>query len=110
MAPDNKKYFIQQYSQQDYQHGGIGYVDAEKILLARGYTPVLFPHQDDFSFKAKFNRFLFLLKTVSRIKKGSTVVFLYPVYAAMNRMLVRRLSRKGIKLICFIADINGLKD
>jgi hypothetical protein len=104
------KYFIQQYSQQLYQHGGIGYVDAEKILLEEGYTPILFPHQDDFSLKAKVNRFLFLLKVISRIKKGSVVVFLFPVYAAMNRMLIKRLARKGVKLVCFLADINGLKD
>jgi len=104
------KYFIQQYSQQVYQHGGIGYVDAERILLAEGYSPILFPHQDDFSIKAKINRFLFLLKTVSKIKKGAVVVFLFPVYAAMNRMLIKRLARKGVKPICFLADINGLKD
>jgi hypothetical protein len=107
---ETRKYFIQQYSQQVYQHGGIGYVDAEKILLAQGYIPILFPHQDDFSFKAKVNRFTFLLRTITRVKKGSVVVFLFPVYAAMNRMLIRLLSRKGVRLVCFLTDINGLKD
>lgn len=108
--PDSNKYFIQQYSQQEYQHGGVGYVDAEKVLLVQGYTPILFPHQHDFSVKAKISRFLFLLRTASRIKKGSVVVFLFPVYAAMNRMLIERLARKGVKVICFLTDINGLKD
>lgn len=110
MAAESKKYFIQQYNQQSYQHGGIGYVDAEKILLAEGYAPVLFPHQEEFSLKAKVNRFLFLLRTVSRIKKGSVVVFLFPVYAKMNGILLKLLSAKGVKTVCFLADINGLKD
>lgn len=107
---ENNKYFIQQYSQQEYQHGGIGYVDAEKILLDMGYQPILFPYQTGFSLIAKISRFLFLLKTLIRIKKGSVVVFLFPVYAKMNRLLLRRLSKKDIRIVCFVTDINGLKD
>lgn len=106
----HNKYFIQQYSQQEYRHGGIGYVDAEKILLSMGYRPVLFPYQADFSLKAKIGRFRYLLRTLREIKKGSTVVFLFPVYAKMNRLLLRLLSKKKIKIICFLTDINGLKD
>lgn len=107
---ENNKYFIQQYSQQEYQHGGIGYVDAEKILLSMGYKPILFPYQTDFSLKAKIGRFRYLLKTLRNIKEGSIVVFLFPVYAKMNRLLLQRLSKKKIKVICFVTDINGLKD
>jgi hypothetical protein len=110
MAEGSNKYFIQQYSQQEYQHGGIGYVDAEKILLSMGYVPVLFPYHTDFSLRAKFGRFLYLVKLLSQIKRGSVVVFLFPVYAKMNRMLLRFLSKKKIKIICFVTDINGLKD
>lgn len=106
----NKKYFIQQYRQEVYQHGGIGYVDAEQVLLDMGYKPVLLPHQTGFSFIAKINRLLYVLKTLLRIKKGSTVVFLFPVYAKMNRLLLRLLSGRKLRIVCFITDINGLKD
>jgi hypothetical protein len=105
-----KKYFIRQYSQEQYVHGGIGYVDAEKILLAEGYEPISLPHQDQFSLKAKINRLLYTVRMVFTIKKDSVVVFLFPVYAMMNRLLLRLLSAKGVKLVCFITDINGLKD
>jgi hypothetical protein len=104
------KYFIQQYSQQEYQHGGVGYVDAERILAGMEYIPILLPDQESFSLKAKFRRLSYLIKVLSRIKKGSTIVFLFPVYAFMNRILLWFLTRKGIKIICFITDINGLKD
>lgn len=106
----SNKYFIQQYSQQEYQHGGIGYVDAETILRDMGHRPILFPHQNGFSLTAKVSRFLFLWRTLIRVKKGSVVVFLFPVYAKMNRLLLRLLSKKKIKIICFLTDINGLKD
>src|SRR6185503_11380694 len=57
------------------------------------------------------SRFFFLLKTLFSLKKGSTVVFLFPVYARMNQALLTRLSKKkDIHSICFIADINGIKD
>lgn len=106
-----KKYFIQQYAQEEYMHGGIGGTDAEKILLAKGFEPVFFPHHDGFSFWAKLSRLFFLIKMFSRIKKGSVIVFLFPVYAKMNRLLLNRLEKKrNVQLICFIADINGLKD
>jgi hypothetical protein len=106
-----KKYFIQQYTQEEYMHGGIGGTDAEKILLAKGFEPVFFPYHNSFSFWAKISRLFFLLKMFSRIKKGSAVIFLFPVYAKMNKLLLKRLVKKGnVQLICLIADINGLKD
>jgi hypothetical protein len=107
---ERKKYFIQQYLQEEYLHGGVGGTDAEKVLLAKGFEPILFPHHHTFSLKAKISRLLFLIRTFSRIKKGSVVVFLFPVYAGMNRLLLRWLKGKDTRLICFIADINGLKD
>ncbi|MFI5131416.1 MAG: hypothetical protein ACHQFX_15550 [Chitinophagales bacterium] len=107
----SKRYFIQQYLQEDYMHGGVGGTDAEKILLAKGFRPIYFPHHRSFSVIAKLNRLIFLLRTFFSIKKGSVVVFLFPVYAKMNRVLLKWLtSRKKIHSICFIADIDGLKD
>lgn len=106
-----KKYFIQQFLGQDFVHGGIGCVDAERVLLQKGFRPILFPYQHSFSFKAKLSRSFFLLKTFFNIGKGSIVVFLFPTYARMTGVLLGWLRRKkGVKLVCYIADINGIKD
>ena len=106
-----KKYFIQQFLQEEYLHGGVGGSDAEKILLSKGFVPVVFPHQHHFSLKAKINRFFFLLKMVSRIKQRDRLVFLSPVHARMSKLLLYWLGKKkNVQIICFIADINGIKD
>lgn len=106
-----KKYFLQQFLGQEYLHGGVGPADAEQIMLTAGYEPILFPHQDDFTIKAKINRYRFLHKALSDVPKGSTVVFLFPFYARMHRLFISRLRRRGdVTIICFIADIDGLKD
>ncbi|MDP4264235.1 MAG: hypothetical protein Q8941_17025 [Bacteroidota bacterium] len=106
-----KKYFIQQYLQEEYLHGGITCVDAEKVFLAKGFEPVLFPYQQDFSLRAKIGRIIFLLRTFLKIKNGSVLVFIFPVYARINKLLLNLLmKKKGVKIICYIADINGIKD
>lgn len=110
MSKPAKKYFIQQYLQEEYLHGGVGGTDAERILLAKGFEPVFFPFHHEFSLRAKISRFWFLIKTFFAIKKGDVVVFLFPVYANMNRLLLKWLRQKDTRLICYIADINGLKD
>ncbi len=96
--------------QQEYLHGGITCVDIEKVLLAKGFEPVSFPGHDSFSITSKASRFLFLFKMIFRIKRGSIVFFISPVYAKMNRLLLRLIRLKGVKLICIIADIDGLRD
>jgi glycosyltransferase involved in cell wall biosynthesis len=105
-----KKYFIKQYTQQEYLHGGVGVADAEKILLSLGFKPVAFPRHFSFSFKARISRLFFLLKMIFFIKRGSVVAFLFPVYARINRLLLWFLHMKGVKLVCIIADIEGLRD
>ena len=106
-----KKYFIQQYLQQNYNHGGMGLVDAEKVLMSEGYVPILLPHHQNFSLVAKVNRFLYLFRIIFRIPKGSAIVFLFPMYAKMTQLLVRLfMHRRSIKLVCFITDIDGIKD
>jgi hypothetical protein len=106
-----QKYFIEQFLTEEYMHGGITCVDAEKVFLANGFEPVLFPYHHSYSIKAKIGRLYFLLKSLFRIRKGSVVIFITPVYARMNKLLVTRLARKkDVQLICFIADINGIKD
>jgi hypothetical protein len=105
-----KKYFIQQFDQQEYMHGGVTCVDAEKVLLALGFKPISFPYHHNFSLKAKIGRLFFLLKMVLSVKRGSTVTFLFPVYARMSWLLLLMLRSKGVKLVCIIADIEGMRD
>lgn len=106
-----KKYFIRQYSFLEYMHGGIGFVDVETILLKEGYQPIEFPYHDQFSMKAKFKRLFFLVKTVFSVQGPAVVVFICPVYATLVNVLLRLLSWKpGVRLICFIGDIDGIKD
>jgi hypothetical protein len=104
-------YFIQQYLQEEYVHGGVGGTDAEKILLESGFTAIYFPQHWNFSVVAKLKRLIFLFKSFFSIKNRSVVVFLFPVYATMNRILISWLSRKkNVHTVCFIADIDGIKD
>ncbi len=95
---------------EEYLHGGVGFVDAEKILLSRGFQPILFPCHDSFSLKAKVARLFFLFKMFLAIKKNSVVFFLHPVYARMNMLLLKWLNKKNVRIVCYIADIDGIKD
>lgn len=88
----------------------MGYVDAEQILIKEGFKVIEFPHHQSFSLFAKLGRMRYLLKQVSVVKKDSIVIFLFPVYAKMARILIRRLVKKGVRCICYLTDINGIKD
>ncbi|MGK2862409.1 MAG: hypothetical protein ACSLE0_10775, partial [Chitinophagaceae bacterium] len=45
------------------------------------------------------------------ISAPARVVFIYPAYAGMSKLLLRLLEWKpGIRLICIIGDIDGIKD
>lgn len=107
--PGNK-YFIKQYSFSEFLHGGIGYVDIEKILLRMGFEPVAFPHHTRFSWTAKISRLFYLLRMFLTIARRSDLVFIYPVFAKMNRLLLRLAQKKGINITCIVADIDGIKD
>jgi hypothetical protein len=105
------KFFLQQYSFDEFFHGGIGYADAEKILQTNGFVPFKFPYHNSFSIWAKISRAAYFLKSYFKIKNGNTLVFIFPVFANMHRLLLRLLySRKGLRVICFVADIDGIKD
>jgi len=105
------KFFVQEHLNKTAVHGGIGLVDIERILLREQYTPINFPYHHEFTARAKFFRVLYLLQTLFRIPSGSTILFQFPMYAGMNKMLVRLLRfRYSITIICLVADINGLKD
>ncbi|MGI8599482.1 MAG: hypothetical protein ACR2KB_09510 [Chitinophagaceae bacterium] len=108
-----KKFFIQQHLQTKYPaHGGIGNKDVEKVLLKNGFIPLLFPHQKDFSLYAKAKRFLFLVQILVKIPTGSILLFESPLYAKLYMILVKwiLLYKPSVRMICFITDINGLKD
>jgi hypothetical protein len=105
-----KRYFLQQYMQEQYVHGGVTNVDAEKVLLAAGIEPIFFPCHNSFSIRAKFTRLFFLLKKSREIKKGSVVFFLFPLYATMEKLFLRILLMRKITLVCYIVDIDGIKD
>lgn len=106
-----KKYFIRQYSFLEYMHGGIGFADAEAILEKEGFQPIAFPCHDQFSGRAKLTRLFFLLKTFFSIRGPAIVVFIFPVYAGMAKLLLWLFSlRPGVHIICFIGDIDGIKD
>lgn len=110
-SPPPNKYFIQEHLHKEIFHGGIGNIDAEKILLARQFQPILFPYMDNFSWKAKLARITHLRKVSRSIGPGAVVVFQFPLYARVHKMLARMLAkRKDVRVICLIADINGLKD
>src|SRR5690606_39732797 len=68
---ENRKYFVQQFLQEEYQHGGVGGTDAEKVLLSLGYSPIVFPHHHSFSPGAKIGRLVFLLKVLWTLPKNS---------------------------------------
>jgi len=106
-----KKYFIQEHLERKVNHGGIGNADAEKIFLQLGCRPILFPAHFDFSFIGKVKRLIYLLVSLFSIPAGSVVFFQFPLYARMNTLLVNYLRKKANRhLVCFITDIDGLKD
>jgi len=107
---DNSSYFISEYADEYFFHGGIGIIDAERILERNGFAPIRLPHHYSYSFAAKMARFWFVFKTLMSVKKHSVVVFIHPLHARLNKWLVRMLARKNVRMVCMIGDINGLKD
>ncbi len=78
--------------------------------MRKGFQPVLFPCLDGFSILAKLRRTWFLFKTVFSLPAGALFVIQFPVYPRLHQSLVRLLARrKQVNVICFIADIDGLK-
>lgn len=110
---ERQKYFIQEHLlREQLFHGGIGNKQIEEILLKNGYQPIHFPSEYDFSWKAKLKRLLFLCKILAALPGGSSVVFQWPLHARMHVWLVMLLRqlRPSLQIICFLTDINGLKD
>lgn len=111
MGFTRKIYFIQEHRHEEFFHGGIGPADIERILVKEGAIPLFFPSYNDFSLKAKWQRFNYLLRQLRTIEDDAIVFFQYPLYARMHYWLLRLLQRfrKKVQLICLIDEINGLK-
>ena len=108
-----KKYFIQEHLQRgQIYHGGIGNKNIEEILLKEGFQPILFPYHFNFSIKAKISRIIFSFKCFWDTPSSSIVFFQWPLYAKAHMLLLRLFLtfRRSVKVVCFITDINGLKD
>ncbi len=103
-------YFIQEHLHLRVYHGGTGNADADRIWLQLGYLPLEFPGRESFSIGAKIRRVAYLFKQMLRIHKKDLVVFQFPLYAGMSKLLVQLLLRKKVRMVCFITDIDGLKD
>ncbi|MBB1283973.1 hypothetical protein HRH25_06275 [Flavisolibacter sp. BT320] len=109
----NRKFFIQEHLlREGLFHGGIGNKQIEEILLQNGYQPIAFPFTYDFSWKAKLSRTFFLSKLLFALPANASIVFQWPLHARIHVWLVELLRqlRPSIQLICFLTDINGLKD
>ena len=103
-------YFIQEHLHLRVHHGGTGNADADRIWLQAGHLPVEFPGRENFSIGTKIRRLVYLLKQLRKIRNEDILVFQFPLYAGMNKLLVQLLIRKKVRMICFITDIDGLKD
>jgi aromatic ring-cleaving dioxygenase len=103
-------YYIRQYSFEDYRHGGVGYADAETILSQEGYRSLELPCRTSGGLFSFFKRLLYISRAALRVKRDEKAVFMFPVYARMNQWLIALLRMRGAKLICYIGDIDGLKD
>ncbi|GAB4091729.1 hypothetical protein [Flaviaesturariibacter terrae] len=93
-------------------HGGIGNKDAETVLLRAGYVALRLGDEYAFGIAAKWRRFRTFLRLQQELPQGATLVFQWPLYARLHRWLFLRLARKrtDLRLVCFLTDINGLKD
>jgi hypothetical protein len=102
------RYYIKQYPNKGYLHGGIGYTDMEMVLDNEGYQSIIFYEGTEWFATAK--RWLQMRKTTKALAPASTIVCLLPVYARMNRYFIEQLAGKGHRFIFVLADIDGLKD
>jgi hypothetical protein len=104
------KYFISEFKDEYFFHGGVGIIDAESILEREGFVPIRQPFANSYSIRSKVYRLVHSLKVLYTIERDAVVVFIHPLYARLDRWLVAKLAKKKRKLICFVGDIDGLKD
>jgi hypothetical protein len=93
-------------------HGGVGNKDIETVLLREGWQPVHLGDQQDMGARAKVRRLRKGVATLTSLPKGATLLLQWPLYARLHRVLLGALLRfrPDVHVICFLTDINGLKD
>ncbi|RYZ00744.1 MAG: hypothetical protein EOO11_00535 [Chitinophagaceae bacterium] len=109
----SSRFFLQEHLLSDpVLHGGIGNKDIESILLEHGYRAIRFGDHHNFSAAAKLRRLGQLVHLVGSLPRGSEIVLQWPLYARMHRLLLQGLRRfrRDVRFICYVTDINGLKD
>lgn len=99
-----KRYYLQQYSQTEYWHGGIGYAHVEELLERDGFIPISFPPEGYLA------RLFSLIRWSSKLQPGDLLALVYPVYPTLYNWLLRAAKAKGVELLVIIGDIDGLKD
>ncbi len=99
----NKKYFLQQYLHVSPDHGGIGFVDIEKIFLSISIIPIIIESN------ILLFRIMKLIKLVFQIKSNDTLYFIFPVYAKMHVFFLKLLVFKKCNIICIYGDSDGLR-
>lgn len=98
-----KTYFLQQYLNGAYDHGGIGFVDIEKLLFTYLFIPI--------SLKSThfILRIFEMMKLYFKLNKQDTIYFIFPVYAKMNTLFLKLLAYKKCNIICVYGDSDGLR-
>ena len=110
MVGGKRCFFIQEHMDGTVYHGSIGNTDVERVFLANGIEPISFPHHNSFSLWAKVARIAHLFKLFFQLRRGAIVFFQHPLYAGMNKLLLKLLRyQKKVTIVCFITDISGLK-
>jgi len=83
--------------------------DNEKILQQIGFQPLLFRHIKPGSILVKLRRLNELAKFALSVKKGSLVVFHFPLLANAYKILLKLLGKRSVKTAALIIDIDGLR-
>jgi hypothetical protein len=102
------RYYIKQYPNKGYRHGGIGYTDMEMVINNEGYQSIVF--YEGTGWFAIATRWWQMRKKAKELTPASTIVCLLPVYARMNRYFIDQIAGKGHRIVFILADIDGLKD
>lgn len=106
----SRKYYLRQYSQEKYWHGGIGYTHIENILEEKGYVPIELPATPRIPVLLFIIRFFKMVSICLDAKPADRWAFIYPVYGRLNRWMIKWLNRKKVNTLCIVGDIDGLKD
>lgn len=109
---NERLFFIQQHLTDKFSHGGVGFKDAEKVLISLNFQPLIFPQANSYSLYAKVVRLFYLLKCLISLPRNAVLVFIHPLHAQLSKLLVESISkyRKSVTLLCFIGDIEGFRD